>query len=123
VNQARLVRRCFYKALWVALRVVWPVFSVLIGGMLCLGVMVSYFEGGPAMDGVYFAFVTGLTVGYGELVPRQAVSRIMAICIGFTGVLLTALFAAISVRALQQAVDETSSRHPDADGSVGREQG
>ena len=58
------------------------------------------------LDGVYFAFVAGLTVGYGDLVPMHALSRVLAIGIGIAGVLLTALFAAIAVRALQLAAQE-----------------
>ena len=42
-------------------------------------------------DGVYFSFVTGLTIGYGDLVPRRALSRFLAILIGILGTLLTAL--------------------------------
>lgn len=108
VNQARNVRLRFYRGLGVALRIVWPVFSVLLGTMFGLGVAVSYIEDWPMVDGIYFACVTGLTVGYGDLVPTHSLSRVMAIGIGFIGVLLTALFAAISVRALQVAVQEAS---------------
>jgi len=107
LKQATRVRRRFYCALLAALRVVWPVFSILLGAMLGLGLGVAYLEGWSLGDGIYFAFVTGLTVGYGDLVPRQSLARLMAIGIGFTGVLLTALFAAVSVRALQEAVQET----------------
>jgi hypothetical protein len=35
---------------------------------------------------VYFAFVTGLTIGYGDIVPRQALTRALAMAIGFGGV-------------------------------------
>lgn len=110
MKHAIQVRRRFYGALLVALRVVWPVFSILLGAMLGLGLGVAYLEGWSLGDGIYFAFVTGLTVGYGDLVPHQSLARFMAICIGFTGVLLTALFAAVSVRALQEAVLEPSQR-------------
>lgn len=106
MKQATRIRRHFYSALLVALHVVWPVFSILLGLMLCLGPGVAYLESWSLGDGIYFAFVTGLTVGYGDLVPHQALLRIMAIAIGFAGVLLTALFAAVSVRALQEAVQQ-----------------
>jgi voltage-gated potassium channel len=35
---------------------------------------------------VYFAFVTGLTIGYGDIVPRQALTRALAMAIGFGGI-------------------------------------
>ena len=108
MNQARSIRHRFYHGLWHGLRIVWPVFSLLLGLMFGLGAAVGYIEDWPWLDGIYFACVTGLTVGYGDLVPTHSLSRILAIGIGFTGVLLTALFAAISVRALQVAVQEAS---------------
>lgn len=43
-------------------------------------------------------------IGYGELVPKLAVSRVLAIVLGFNGVLMTAIFAAISIRAIEIAV-------------------
>ena len=52
---------------------------------------------------MYFAFITGLTVGYGDLTPTLPASRIAAIAIGFAGILFSALLAAIGVRALQEA--------------------
>jgi hypothetical protein len=55
---------------------------------------------------VYFTFVTGLTIGYGDLVPRQPLSRFLAILVGFFGVVLTGLVAAVAVRALQTATDD-----------------
>lgn len=70
------------------------------------------------IDGVYFAFVTGLTVGYGDLVPKLLLSRVIAIVLGFSGILLTGLVAAISVYSLERALpfiparDDTESRQP-----------
>ena len=55
----------------------------------------------------YFTFVTALSIGYGDLVPKGFFARLIAIVIGFTGILLTGLVAAIGVHALQQATDES----------------
>lgn len=98
------VRREFYKAVGFYFRVVWPIFSILFLLIVVVGLIISYLEGWPPLDGVYFGFVTGLTIGYGELVPKLGVSRVLAILLGFNGVLMTAIFAAISVRAIEVAV-------------------
>ena len=47
-------------------------------------------EGWSFGDAVYFTFVTGLTIAYGDLVPRQAFARALAIGIGVCGLFLTA---------------------------------
>ena len=106
INRHQRIRDRFYKGLVAFLHVVWPVLSALLSIIIIFGLLISYIEGWKPLDGIYFGFVTGLTVGYGDLVPHHALGRIMALIIGFTGVLLTALFAAIGVRALEEAVKE-----------------
>ena len=100
------MRRQFLFELREELRIVWPILSGLVGVQLALGVLVSFLERWPVGDAVYFTFVTGLTIGYGDLVPRRFLSRLIAIVIGFIGVLLTALLAAVAVRALQAVTAE-----------------
>lgn len=108
------VRTGFFRYLLRGTRLILPVLSTLGGLMVSLGITVAHAEGWKYIDGVYFVFVTGLTVGYGDLVPTRLVSRIAAIAIGFTGILLTGLLAAVSVHALQSAVAEEKAR-PDGD--------
>ena len=106
------VRKRFHQELLARLPIVWPIFSGLLGMMIGLGLLIAYLEGGHLLDGVYLAFITGLTVGYGDLAPTQPISRIMAIGIGFTGILLSALIAAIGVQALQEAARDVRPPHP-----------
>ncbi|MGY2185285.1 Ion channel [compost metagenome] len=101
------IRREFYKAVGYYLRIVSPILSVMLVVIVTFGLIISYLEGWEPFDGIYFGFVTGLTIGYGELVPKMPLSRILAILLGFNGVLLTAIFAAISVRAIEIAVRVT----------------
>ena len=113
MSPATALRQRFYRALWIALGIVWPIFSVLLGLMLVLGLGIAWLEEWQLFDGIYFALITGLTVGYGDFVPKHTVSRVLAITIGFHGIMLTALFAAITVRALQAAMQEMSVDNPD----------
>jgi hypothetical protein len=97
------LRRNFLKALWAELRVIWPILSGLVGVQWILGVTIGYLEGWRVSDATYFTFVTGLTIGYGDLVPARISTRLIALAIGFIGVVLTGLVAAVGVRALQEA--------------------
>src|SRR4051794_38761162 len=97
------LRRRFLRALSNELRVVWPILSGLIIAQLSFGVIVGTIEGWPVSDGAYFTFVTGLTIGYGDLIPKHLSTRLIAVVIGFLGILVTGLVAAVGVRALQQA--------------------
>jgi Na+-transporting NADH:ubiquinone oxidoreductase subunit NqrD len=86
--------------------VVWPILSVLLGLIIALGVIVGLREGWSLQESIYFAFVTGLTIGYGDLAPHTPLTRTLAIVIGVCGVLLTALVAAIAVKALTAATTD-----------------
>ncbi len=97
---SRTMRRDFAAGLLVGLRVVWPVLSALLGIIVALGVVIGLIEGWSLQESIYFAFVSGLTIGYGDLAPKTLLTRVLAILIGVCGVLLTALVAAVAVKAL-----------------------
>ena len=88
------------------LRVVWPILSFLLGLIVALGVLVGLREGWSLHESIYFAFVSGLTIGYGDLSPTTPLTRTLAIVIGVCGVLLTALVAAVAVKALTAATGD-----------------
>jgi len=108
------MRKYFFGELLKGLKVVWPILFVLLGAMLATGAAVGELEDWPLGDGFYFAFVSGLTIGYGDLVPRHPVSRALAIMIGFVGILLIGLVTAVGVRALESTwrQHETGGRTP-----------
>jgi hypothetical protein len=96
----RTLRREFLRRLATELAIVWPIMSGLILLIIAAGVIIGRFEGWPLGDSFYFSFVTGLTIGYGDLVPKMLITRVLAIAIGAMGILLTALLAAVAVKAL-----------------------
>ena len=61
------MRREFTAGLLFGLRVVWPIVSVLLGAIVVLGLLVGFIEGWSVQESIYFAFVSGLTIGYGDL--------------------------------------------------------
>jgi hypothetical protein len=97
------MRMAFFHGIGHGLRVIWPVLSGLLLAKAVLGAIVGLLEGWGIGSGVYFAFVTGLTIGYGDLVPTGFATRGLAMGIGFLGVIVTGLVAALAVSALQQA--------------------
>ena len=104
----RAIQRRFLHALGHYLHVVWPVLFGILAWQLALGFLIAWIERWSPVDGVYFTFVTGLTIGYGDLVPHQPLSRFLAILVGLFGTVFTGLIAAIAVRALQTATDDPS---------------
>jgi hypothetical protein len=107
---ARTLRRKFAAGLLTGLGVVWPILSVLLGLIIALGLVVGLREGWSVHESIYFAFVSALTIGYGDLAPHSLLARTLAIVIGVCGVLLTALVAAIAVKALTAATNDRAER-------------
>jgi hypothetical protein len=95
------LRLAYLAAIAGGLRLSWPILSAFLIFNCTLGALVGLIEGWGVWKGIYFAFVTGLTIGYGDLVPTQPITRIISVVVGFSGIFLTALLAAIAVRALQ----------------------
>jgi hypothetical protein len=102
---SRTMRRIFVAGLASGLRIVWPIVSALLGLIVALGLVIGLIEGWSVHESIYFAFVSGLTIGYGDLAPTSLLTRALAIAIGVCGVLLTALVAAVAVKALTAATD------------------
>ncbi len=103
----RALRRNFVAGLFTGLRIVWPILSVLLGLIVALGLVIGLIEGWSVHESIYFAFVSGLTIGYGDFAPKSLLTRALAILIGVCGVLVTALLAAIAVKALTAAQDDS----------------
>jgi Ion channel len=100
------LRRRFFRQFWKHLCVVWPIVSGLVGFQLALGAAIGFLERWSVSEMIYFTFVTALTVGYGDLAPKRVSSRMIALAIAFSGILLTGLVAALGVRSLQEATKD-----------------
>lgn len=106
-RNSRTVRATYVAALIQGLGVTWPVLSGLLLFKAGLGAIVGVLEGWGVGQGIYFAFITGLTIGYGDLAPRQSLTQLLAVVIGFSGVLLTGLVAALAVKAISAVPRES----------------
>jgi uncharacterized membrane protein len=69
--------------------------------------IIAFVEKMPFGDALYFSFVTGLTIGYGEIVVKTFLARVVAILIGLIGIIFTGMVVAIAVRALQKTFEES----------------
>jgi len=103
----KTVRRRFFVALGRAIHLTWPVLSTILAVQVALGLLIGFIEGWSVGDAMYFTFITGLTIGYGDVVPRQALARALAIWIGVSGLFLTGVVAAIAVHAMRTALTDS----------------
>ena len=97
------MRRLFLVELIRQVRVLWPILSGIIAVMAGAGFIVGRIENWRIDESLYFAFVTGLTIGYGDFTPKHFSARLLAVVIAVCGVVLIGLVSAISVEALREA--------------------
>jgi hypothetical protein len=74
------------------------------------GVVFSRLEDLRLGDAIYFAFITGLSIGYGDIIPKSTAGQIVSVAIGFIGV----LFMGLSVAVATRAVADTAKQHLDS---------
>jgi len=91
----------FLKVIYVLRKIV----ITLFGFIITMGFVLSFVENIGIWDALYFAFVSALTVGYGDIVPRTAVGRfICVILLPITGMLLTGIMVAAAINAIDRGV-------------------
>jgi voltage-gated potassium channel len=96
------------------LRICWHargVFLALLTLLLAGAVTIAGVENMPLGEAVYFSFITGLTVGYGDIVPNTTIGRIVSVALAFIGIVFSGLVVAIVVRATRNSWEE--SQKPD----------
>ncbi|HEX6338557.1 MAG TPA: potassium channel family protein [Jiangellaceae bacterium] len=64
-------------------------------------------EGWSVIDSIYFAVVTGLTIGYGDLVPQYSISKIFTICYALIAV---GLFVTLGTSLARASLERTAKR-------------
>ncbi len=94
--------RRFFHVVWYLRSLHLALIALIVGG----GVAIAGIEKIPFGDAVYFAFVTGLTVGYGDLVAHTGFGRVISVLLGFVGIIFTGLVVAAASHAVREAWDE-----------------
>ena len=91
----------FFHALWKIRVIFFGLFALLVVNAAA----VAYFEKMRFADALYFTFVTGLTIGYGDIAPVTLIGRVVAILTGLIGIIITGLIVAVAVFALRKAME------------------
>lgn len=76
-----------------------PVIFLMSLIIISLGLIVGRMESWTKSDALYWAFITALTIGYGDIKPLKRRSRILSIILGTFGIMLTGILVAITVEA------------------------
>jgi voltage-gated potassium channel len=96
----------FFLAIWRVRTIILILIALIVAGAAA----VTLVEKMPFADTLYFAFVTGLTIGYGDIVMQTPVGRLIALLIGLIGILFTGLIVAVLVHAVRESFEESEKR-------------
>jgi voltage-gated potassium channel len=94
-------------------RITWhlrALYLMLLGLIMAGAAAIAAIEKVSFGKAVYFSFITGLTVGYGDIVPGTAIGRIISVLLAVVGILFTGLVVAAAVQAVRYAWEETQSQ-------------
>ena len=91
-----------------------PVLVFLLLLMVGLSMLVGRGEGWSLSDSIYFGFITGTTVGYGDFRPKRPAGKAMAIVIAYVGLIQIGIVVALAVHAVTKAYEAREGRAPGA---------
>ncbi|MEW4490616.1 potassium channel family protein [Thalassoglobus sp. JC818] len=82
--------------------------------LVCLGALgFSSLEGRTLSESIYFAFITALSIGYGDIAPKTPGGRILSISIGLVGMVFIGLSVAVATKALGDTVKQFHEENTD----------
>lgn len=93
----------FFEVFLLGLWLFSPLLVPLLVLMILLGQILGRYEHWSRADALYFTFITSLTIGYGDLRPRQNKSKFLAVCIGILGLILNGIVVAVALQAINMA--------------------
>lgn len=90
--------------------IIWRVRTIVLFMSLWLVIGaagITYVEKVPFGDALYFTFITGLTIGYGDIVMKTPAGRVISILIGFIGIVFTGLIVAAVVETVRKMLHQS----------------
>ena len=82
------------------------VFLALSALILGIAVVIRHLEKMPFGESLYFSFITGLTIGYGDIVVMTAFARLIAVLLGLIGMITSGIMVAVSIRAVEKSLKD-----------------
>ena len=100
----------FSKAFWILMRHFFPIWGGIVILISLLGLIIAGLEEELSFSsGLYFAWVTGTTVGYGDITPTVGMTRFLAVIVAIMGIMFTGIVVAIAISAAKIAVESSIS--------------
>lgn len=96
----------FLEVLFWGVYLIAPVLIMLSFIIIVLGLIVGRIESWSRFEALYWAFITALTVGYGDIRPLHKLSRVLSTVIAIFGIMVAGIVVAITVEATSVAFEK-----------------
>jgi len=100
----------FIKLFFMSIEVVSPLLMFLIIVIVILGQIVTLIEKWTIFNGLYWTFITALTIGYGDIQPLKKTSKTLSVLIGFIGIMFTGIVVAVTINTTQVVLDKYANK-------------
>lgn len=92
--------RIFLGHVWVVAYLVRHITLMLLGVLAALSVVLCWVEAMSYADALYLTVMTGLTVAYGDVVPKTPAGRVICAVVGLLGVIAVGVTVAVANNAV-----------------------
>ena len=90
----------FFLIIWHLHAVYLSLIALIVGS----AVVIVQIENLPFGEALYFSFITGLTIGYGDIVVKTPFGRLIAVLLGLIGIVFTGLMVAAALHSVGQSM-------------------
>jgi voltage-gated potassium channel len=101
----------FVELFFWSIYLVAPLLVFLSFLIIVLGQIVCHLEKWEKFDGLYWAFITATTVGYGDIRPLKKASKALSILIALVGVMFTGIIIAITLNTTSVSLEKYGDVH------------
>ena len=104
--------RALQKLVYTFVKYAWLIretIALLLLSIVLGGFSIAKVEGLKLSDAIYFAFITGLSIGYGDITPKTDLGRFVSVAIGLIGMLFVGMTVAVATRALRETAKQFKS--------------
>ena len=99
IDNTLLLKNLAYVYWHIAGVIIWLQVLIALGGF-CMAIS----DNKTLSESMYMAYVTSLTIGFGDITPETGISKFIAILVGFLGIIFTGLVVAASLKALEMTI-------------------
>ena len=98
-----------------------PLLVLLFAVIAGLGQIAGRIESWSRFDALYWALITAMTIGYGDIKPLKNSSRLLSLVIGFIGLVLTGITVTVAIQAGTKAFDEYANYNEETKNYIDKE--